>query len=94
MKWFSVFLLSASLALAAEPSRPRILGMAHISVYAKDYEKSRLFYRDFLGFEDPFSLKNQDGTPSMTFFKVNDRQYIELSPEKNCLPKKRPIPTG
>jgi catechol 2,3-dioxygenase-like lactoylglutathione lyase family enzyme len=82
MKWFSVFLLSASLALAAEPSRPRILGMAHISVYAKDYEKSRLFYRDFLGFEEPFSLKNQDGTPSMTFFKVNDRQYIELSPEK------------
>src|SRR5438309_4982101 len=32
--------------------------------------------------EEPFSLKNPDGSPSMTFFKVNDRQYIELSPEK------------
>ncbi len=67
---------------AASPQRPRILGVAHISLYAHDYEKSRAFYRDFLGFEEPYSLKNADGTPSMTFFKINDRQFIELSPEK------------
>jgi lactoylglutathione lyase len=56
--------------------------VAHISLFAHDYEKSRAFYRDFLGFEEPYSLKNPDGSPIMTFFKVNDRQYIELSPEK------------
>jgi catechol 2,3-dioxygenase-like lactoylglutathione lyase family enzyme len=29
-------------------------------------------------------LKNPDGTPSMTFFKINDRQYIELFPERQA----------
>ena len=60
---------------AETTARPRITGVAHIAIYAKDFEKSRAFYRDFLGFEEPYSL------PSMTFFKINERQYIELSPE-------------
>lgn len=67
--------------LAAQP-RPKITGVAHIAVYAHDYEASRAFYRDFLGFEEPYSLSNADGTPSLTFFKVNERQYIELFPER------------
>jgi lactoylglutathione lyase len=82
MKWIMIALLAGCIAQADEPSRPHILGVAHISLFAHDYEKSRAFYRDFLGYEEPFSLKNPDGSPSMTFFKVNDRQYIELSPEK------------
>jgi catechol 2,3-dioxygenase-like lactoylglutathione lyase family enzyme len=80
MKWLCGFLLAASL-LAQDAARPRILGVAHIAIYAADYEKSRAFYRDFLGFEEPYSLANPDGTPSMTFFKINERQYIELFPE-------------
>ena len=61
--------------------RPRILGVAHIAVFAADYEKSRAFYHDFLGFEEAYSLSNPNGTPSMTFFKINERQYIELFPQ-------------
>jgi lactoylglutathione lyase len=68
--------------LAQEWPRPKILGLAHISLYAHDYERSKAFYRDFLGFQEPYSLKNADGSPSMTFFKINDEQFIELSPEK------------
>lgn len=76
-------LLSVALSVrAAEPQRPRIVGVAHISLYAHDIDKSRAFYRDFLGFEEPYSLKKPDGSLAMTFFKVNDRQAIELSPEK------------
>jgi len=81
-KWTPLLLLSSCIALAGEPARPRILGVAHIALYAKDFEKSRAFYRDFLGFEEPYSLKNANGSMSMTFFKVNDRQYIELFPER------------
>jgi catechol 2,3-dioxygenase-like lactoylglutathione lyase family enzyme len=80
--WAALFLLSSYLAFADETSRPPILGVAHIAVYAKNFESSRAFYRDFLGFEEPYSLKNPDGSMSMTFFKVNDRQYIELFPER------------
>jgi lactoylglutathione lyase len=76
-------LLSLGLSLpAAEPQRPRILGVAHISLYVHDLDKSRAFYGDFLGFQEPYSLKKPDGSLAMTFFKVNDRQAIELSPEK------------
>ena len=82
MKW--AFLLVPALLMAAEPARPRILGVAHIALFASDYEKSKVFYRDFLGFEEPYSLNNADGTPSMTFFKINEKQYIELFPEKQA----------
>src|SRR5258708_4078474 len=74
--------LSSALAFAADaPPRPRITGVAHIALFVHDMEKARAFYKDFLGFGEPFSLNKPDGEPSMTFIKVNDRQYIELFPE-------------
>jgi len=42
--------------------------------------KNRAFYKDFLGFSEPFKLDKPDGSLSLTFIKVNDRQYIELFP--------------
>jgi catechol 2,3-dioxygenase-like lactoylglutathione lyase family enzyme len=76
----AVFFAHALLAQTAP--RPRITGVSHIAIYAHDYEKSRAFYGQFLGFQEPYSLKNPDGSASMTFFKINDRQVIELFPER------------
>ena len=85
MKNFALFLLPAlmpaTLLAADVPARPRILGVAHLSIAAHDFEKTRAFYRDFLGFEEPFQLPAANGKSYMTFFKVNERQYIELTPE-------------
>ena len=68
---------------AAElPSRPHITGLAHVALYIHDLEKSRAFYRDFLGYAEPFSLTNSEGGVHLTFIKINDRQYLELFPEK------------
>ena len=67
---------------AQEPQRPKILGLAHIAVFAHDFDKSRRFYGEFLGYDEVFPLKNPDGSTFMTFFKINDRQFIELFPEK------------
>lgn len=83
-KCIAVGLLSAGLLCAQTDQRPHIVGIAHIAIYAHDYEKSRSFYGDFLGFEEPYSLKNKDGSASMTFFKINDHQYIELFPEREA----------
>ena len=77
---FANILLRSSIC-AQTPRRPHISGISHIAVFAHDYEKSRAFYGQFLGFQEPYSLKNPDGSPSLTFFKINDRQYIELFPE-------------
>jgi lactoylglutathione lyase len=84
MKILITALLLASMVRAAPPEppkRPRITGVAHIALYVHDIEKSRAFYKDFLGYAEPFSLNKPDGTLSLTFIKVNDRQYIELFPE-------------
>jgi catechol 2,3-dioxygenase-like lactoylglutathione lyase family enzyme len=77
------FVSTTSLSAQA-PQRPHITGVAHISLLARDYEKTRSFYSQFLGFQEPYTLKNADGSPSMTFFKINDRQYIELAPEREA----------
>jgi len=79
----TVAVLSAQILVAQTAAeRPKILGLSHFAVFAHDFDKSRAFYREFLGFDELFPLKNADGTPSMTFFKINDHQYIELFPEK------------
>src|SRR5438046_6295172 len=77
----SVALFLLALIAPAQPQRPKILGLAHIALFTADVEKSRRFYKDFLGYCEPFELKNPDRSLSLTFIKVNDHQYIELFPE-------------
>jgi catechol 2,3-dioxygenase-like lactoylglutathione lyase family enzyme len=80
----SANLLSACSLSAQTARRPPITGVSHFAIFAHDYEKSRAFYGQFFGFEEPYSLKNPDGSASMTFFKINDRQTIELFPERQA----------
>ncbi len=74
---FFPFLLSLP---TTDSVRPRLSGVAHMALLVSDIEQSRGFYKDFLGFEEPYRLNNSDGSLSMTFIKVNDYQYIELFP--------------
>jgi catechol 2,3-dioxygenase-like lactoylglutathione lyase family enzyme len=80
MRKLIALLALTPLLLAQEPKRPRVLGVAHIALFVSDIEKSRAFYKDFLGFGEPFKLDKPDGSLSLTFIKVTDRQYIELFP--------------
>lgn len=75
-------LLATLTCFAQEVKRPSITGVSHYAIFAADVEKSRAFYKDFLGYSEPFDLKNPDGSLSLTFIKINDRQYVELFPEK------------
>jgi catechol 2,3-dioxygenase-like lactoylglutathione lyase family enzyme len=70
--------VSVCIIVAQTPKRPRITGLSHIAVYVKDIEKSRTFYKGFLGFDEPFSLDKPAGGLDLTFIKINDRQWIEL----------------
>ncbi|MEK7996293.1 MAG: VOC family protein [Planctomycetota bacterium] len=70
-------LLAGAAALGAQ-SRPKILGVSHIAVLVSDVDKSRAFYKDFLGYAEPFDLKNPDGSLNLTFIKINEDQFIEL----------------
>jgi lactoylglutathione lyase len=72
----------ASLAPAQELKRPKIKGVAHIAVYAHDVDKTLAFYRDFLGYAEPYRLKRGSGELHLAFVKINDRQFVEVFPEK------------
>ena len=73
-------LVLLAIAQAQPPARPRILGIAHVALRVSSVENSRAFYKEFLGFAEPFSLSNADGSLSLTFIKINDQQYLELFP--------------
>ena len=65
-------------------TRPAILGVAHIGLKTNDLAAARKFYTGVLGFQEPFSLDKAPGEGTgllLTYFKVNDHQYIEMFPE-------------
>ena len=75
-------LYSAALYSQSTVLRPRIVGVAHIGLRTDDLAAARKFYAGILGFGEPFSLNNPDGPGLMlTYFKVNDHQFIEVFPE-------------
>lgn len=80
-----IFMLgSLSVLAAGEPQRPKIVGVSHIALFVHDVEKTRAFYKDFLGYEEPYSTTNKDGTLHLFWIKINDRQTIEIFPEREA----------
>jgi catechol 2,3-dioxygenase-like lactoylglutathione lyase family enzyme len=61
--------------------RPPIVGVAHIGLETNDMDAARNFYGKVLGYEEPFSLDKPSGGLMLTYFKVNDHQYIEVFPD-------------
>ena len=55
-----------------------LMGIAHVALRVNDLQKSRDFYNT-LGFEEAFSFSDA-GKVSVSYVKVNDRQFIELIP--------------
>jgi len=74
--WLSV----AGFCQTGEPTRPKILGVAHIGLRTDDLAAARKFYGALLGYQEPFTY-SEGGNLLLTYFKVNDHQYIEVFPE-------------
>lgn len=67
----------------SEIKRPLITGVAHAAFFTKDVESTRQFFKEYLGFAEPFSLMATNGKDlALTFIKINDRQYVEVFPER------------
>ncbi len=62
-------------------SRPPITGIAHIGLRTDNLEAARKFYGGVLGFQEPFTVDKPSGGLMLTYFKVNDHQYVEVFPE-------------
>jgi catechol 2,3-dioxygenase-like lactoylglutathione lyase family enzyme len=70
----SLFFVKPSQAQSA----PALDGIAHIAIRVHSLEASRDFYKK-LGFAEAFAL-SKDGVVYQSFFKINDRQFIEIYP--------------
>jgi len=65
--------------LAQEPARTfHLPSLYHVGYWVHDIAKSRAFYRDFLGYEEPYVLDRPNGDLQMVVMKVNERQVIYL----------------
>ena len=62
----------------ADPTVP-IIGIAQVTFKSSDLEKSRAYYHGVLGLPEAFTVKDAAGVTS-AYFKVNDDQYIEITP--------------
>jgi catechol 2,3-dioxygenase-like lactoylglutathione lyase family enzyme len=90
--WFAASILSLGAVFVAgagsagpraqgAPTRPSIIGVSHIGLRTDDLDASRKFYTGVLGFSEAFSLDDPPGKMLLTYFKVNDHQFIEVFPE-------------
>jgi len=78
-----IYLAIAGVAFAQQssPPRPPIVGVAHIGLETNDLAAAREFYGHGLGYQEPFTLDKPAGGLMLTYFKVNDHQYIEVFPD-------------
>ncbi len=85
MRGLCLFFLAAGAVLPQAVNttvqRPPIVGVAHIGLETNDMAAAREFYGHGLGYQEPFSLDKPSGGLMLTYFKVNDHQYIEVFPD-------------
>lgn len=58
-----------------------ILGLAGITFKVSSLERARGYYAGVLGFAEAFSVSDGSGRIASVFFKVNDDQYVEVTPD-------------
>ena len=75
-------------------SRPSIMGIAHIALRIKDGAEARDFFGHVLGFDELPQEETDRGNMRYTYFKVNDFQYIEISPTLSSSTEDRLINIG
>lgn len=57
-----------------------IVGIAHVTFKVSNLAKARAYYQGVLGMPEAFELKDSSGKTTSVFFKVNDDQFIEVTP--------------
>jgi catechol 2,3-dioxygenase-like lactoylglutathione lyase family enzyme len=56
-----------------------LTGISHVNFRVTDLEKARAFYSGLLGYPQAFTT-GRNGAVGTAYLKVNDEQYIEISP--------------
>lgn len=68
------------MSLEAATKRPRITNIATFAAKVDNLEEARKFYGGVIGMAEAFTTKDPDVQGDLVAFKVNDHQYVEISP--------------
>lgn len=83
-RWISLalgFVLAVPAAhAAAQPKRPKITGIASFAAKVDDLAEARKFYTGVVGLAEAFTTKDPLVEGELVAFKVNDTQFVEISP--------------
>ena len=72
--------LVATLALSLQAAhRPRITGIANIALRVDSLSDARQFYSGALGLSEAFTTKDPAVAGELVNFKINNRQFVEIS---------------
>jgi catechol 2,3-dioxygenase-like lactoylglutathione lyase family enzyme len=63
------------------PERPPITGVANIAIRVANLDSARQFYSGTVGLTEAFETRQVEDASPRACFKVNDHQYVEVSPE-------------
>src|SRR5262247_132651 len=75
-----ILLILFALVPAIATERPPIVGIANFVVKTDNLDEIRKFYSGVLGYDEVFKHKRPGSSGELVVFKVNDHQYIEVSP--------------
>ena len=65
---------------AAAPGRPAITAIANFVIKTDSIDDARTFYGKYLGYAEAFTHARPGVAGDIAVFKINDRQFIEVSP--------------
>ncbi|HEY7335386.1 MAG TPA: VOC family protein [Bryobacteraceae bacterium] len=56
------------------------LRLNHVGIYTKDYDRSMEFYTKTVGLREAFTIRGNDGKPTLTYLQINKDTFLELAP--------------
>ena len=80
------FMLAALLAVVTQLSSQTpgnvlpVIGIAGVTFKVSDLSKARAYYEGVLGMPEAFEIKDSSGKTTSVYFKINDDQFIEVTP--------------
>jgi catechol 2,3-dioxygenase-like lactoylglutathione lyase family enzyme len=57
-----------------------LVGIANVTFKVSNLAKARSYYQGVLGLPEAFDIKDASGKVTSAYFKINDDQYIEITP--------------
>jgi catechol 2,3-dioxygenase-like lactoylglutathione lyase family enzyme len=71
---------------AAQQTKSTGLRLSHVGIYTKDFDESLRFYTQTMGLREAFSIKGDDGKPTLTYLQITKDTFLELAPATAARP--------